>query len=338
VTTRRRVVSSLVLGALALSCASPARGPQARLAVEVLAGLPRVPAWEAAAPSRVELLIDVRPSVTYRRVGRAAALDAVRASASQLLGALPTDTPVTLHALGAGRGASCEAASALADPLYGTAGEIAPAVMRAAPRTGASLADGLRRVADTIARERRGPGARVVAISDLAPECGGDPCEAARALVATGATLELVAIGEAPAPECIAALAAPASPPAAFADVVPLTAPRFRATPARPGARPGAPVEGVAGGEAIELPAGVARVDVALEPPLVVPELALVGGALHRLRILDFPSASPPVREWTLETEAAAEEEASSPIDEPDARDAIEPSPGETSPEAVGIP
>jgi hypothetical protein len=40
---------------------------------------------------------------------------------------------------------------------------------------------------------------------------------------------------------------------------------------------------------------------IALTPPLEVGPITLAPGGVVRVRVLDFPAASPPVREWSLE-------------------------------------
>jgi hypothetical protein len=307
-TSSRRRPARCWLGAaalLALSCATPSARPEAELSIEVLAGLSRVPAWGPGAPSRVELLLDVRPNVSQRRVGRASGLEVARAAAADLLEALPAETPVTLTTLGAEHSASCDP---VADPeaTRGTPRDLGDLVARAFPRRRASLAEGLRAIAVSLPDDA---GAHVVVITDLGEDCGGDLCEAARAVVERGAALDLVAVDDVAVPSCLAALVPPTDAPAPLAEVIALTAPRFQATPG-PGRLDGeepATASGVAGGPPVRVASGPVRVEVELDPPLVIPDLVLTPGVAHRLRILDFPSASPPARDWELETEPAAD-------------------------------
>lgn len=302
----RRARSSVLVLALALgACATPAPGPESLVEVEVLAGLPRLPAWEPAAPARVELVFDARPSLAQRRIGRASAADAVRAGARRLLESLPADVPVTLHAVGAGRGEACDAASALADPIAGDPAEVRTALESVRSGARASLPAALLRLSADLARDPAATRARVVVVTDLASECGGDLCAAAQAVVDAGASLEMLVAGDAETPACVALVAAPDGAPAPLAAAPALTAPRFRVVPLAKGrGATGAPRSGVAGEGAVSAPPGLARIEVDLAPPLVLPEVALVPNARHRLRIVDFPSASPPVREWRLEPAA----------------------------------
>jgi len=293
---------SLALLLALAACATPAPGPESELEVEVLGGLPRVPAWEPAAPARIELVLDARAGLSQRRVGRTDAAQAVVAGARQLLDVLPPDVPVTLHALGAGGGEDCDAASAVSDPLAGSPADVAAALAEARPAARASLPDALTRLADLLARGGRASRARVVVVTDLADDCGGDLCAASQALVDAGASLELLVVGDAETPICVAAAAAPAGPPAPLASAPILSAPRFRVIPlARRPSGVTVPRSGVAGQGPVSAPAGLARIEVDLVPPLVIPEVALAPDARQRLRIVDFPSASPPVREWRLE-------------------------------------
>jgi hypothetical protein len=66
-----------------------------------------------------------------------------------------------------------------------------------------------------------------------------------------------------------------------------------------------AAVIGTADGTAFSVPGGEVFVRIELTPAYAIGPIVLAPGATHRLRVLDFPAASPPAREWRLDSEAA---------------------------------
>ncbi len=159
--------------------------------------------------------------------------------------------------------------------------------------------EALRRdLADEVARSR------VVLFTDLGAECGGDLCEAGSALVAAGAQLHLVLLSDAALPKCLARFA-PADPPlAATAGTLP-PVPSFRVETHVSGSeQPGRLLaRGSADGSPIPVPAGAASVTLEMDPPSIIGPMLLSPDALTRVRVLDFPTLDPHVREWRWDVE-----------------------------------
>lgn len=281
-------VSSLVLVS-GCSSAPPARVPElARVAVEILGGgLP-----VAVATSRVVLVLDASASMTGPAAPRVSRLAAAQVRARELLRSLPPETRVSIEALGLAASDRCGPAESLA--RVSTPADVDADVLDEIAGGGdGSLAAALETIAATLSRERVADAARVVAFSDLEDLCGGDLCGAVKAVVDAGAALDLVVLGGRSTPECVDSVAGPIGAPPGMSAPAPV---RFRVYPAG-----GAPVDGSTGTGTVAVPAGAARIELALEPPLEVGPLTLAPGAMARVRVLDFPGARPPVREWSLE-------------------------------------
>lgn len=143
-------------------------------------------------------------------------------------------------------------------------------------------------------------------VSDLVQECGGDVCAAATRLVAGGASIDWVLVGDEPAPGCLEEIGAGAGPPRAIAQQPRQTPANFNVTPRNAMLAGGetaarARQYGVADGIQITVSSGLAFVGVDLVPPASFGPVALQPGVRHRLRIVDFPTASPPAREWQID-------------------------------------
>jgi len=265
--------------------------------VDIARGLAAGPG--TAAPARVEVVLDVTPSMAAAARGKSSNLDAARAGAAQLLRALPPDVPATLVAFGVS-GPACQAPPLVLGPESGRPAVLALRAEEMSPVAEASLASTLDSVAIALAEQEVAERTRVVVFADFASQCGGDPCAAGAKLLATGATLDLVVLGEAQVPACLRSPVLPGGLPASVShrtDANPVSF-RLMAAPAGP-AR--APADGVAGERAMRVDPGPAMVELALTPPLEVP-VVLSPGALLRLRVIDFPEASPPLRDWAVET------------------------------------
>jgi hypothetical protein len=164
------------------------------------------------------------------------------------------------------------------------------------------LASTLDSVASALAAEKAAEHARVVVFTNLVSQCGGDLCAAGEKLLATGATLDLVVFGEGLVPDCLRSFSVWSGPPASVVrrtDPEPISF-RLLAAPDGPVREP---AEGVAGERPVQVDAGPGVVELALTPPLDVP-VVLSAGSLLRLRVIDFPGASPPMRDWVVETAA----------------------------------
>jgi len=290
------------LGALALlgvaGCLAPP--PQnAWLQVDVARGLASGPG--AALPARVDVVMDVTPSMAAAVRGKSSNLDAARAGAAQLLRSIPPDVPATLVAFGT-RAPACEAPPLVLGPESGRAAVLAVRAEEMSPVAEASLASTLDSVATALAVEKVAERTRVVVFTDFALKCGDDPCKAGEKLLATGATLDLVVLGGGQVPACLRSPALLSGFPTSVShrtDAAPVS---FRLVGA-PTGPPRAPAEGIAGERPMRADAGPATVELGLTPPLDVP-VVLSAGSLLRLRVIDFPEAVPPVRDWLVETAA----------------------------------
>lgn len=292
------------------SCASPpaAGGPPAQLAVEVLGGLPSVPEWLPATPPRVEVVLDATPSMRHTRVEGVSGFEAARALAARTLRELPLGTRASFHLVGGPeRSDACGEASRALISEGGFPDTLADDARRAQSRGEASLGDALQRLGDDLDAAGETARARIVVVSDLAPDCGGDLCAAAARLVSGGASLDWVLVGDAPAPSCLDTIGAGPGPPGPIAQQ-PYAAPaNISVTPRNAMLAGGeealrARQYGVADGIPITVPAGLAFVGVDLVPPASFGPVALEPGRRHRLRVVDFPAASPPAREWQIDS------------------------------------
>jgi hypothetical protein len=272
---------------LGLACATP---PPARLRVEVLRGFEQALS-ESAAEARVEVLLDVTRSMRARTAAGPQRLVAARAAGARLARELPDGTALGLYALGA-TGGSCQAVRRVGYSEFGPPrGELAKRIDALESKGEGSLAAALLEIRKGLVEQKAADGARIVAITDLEDACGGDLCGAASSLIAAGVPLDLVIVGEAQPPGCLAELE-----PVRGADSAAIPAVRVLA----PGADAALLARGVANGVALVVPAGRAAVEVDLDPPLRL-ERSFAPGAVVRLRVLDFPALDPPVREWRWE-------------------------------------
>jgi hypothetical protein len=282
------------------STALPELSPEARLSVELIQGFSGRPVSPPAGPERVEVLIDVTSSMEAATQPGPGRHLAARRAAVRLVAALPRDSFVGLHALGVAGGDECNPAFRTGHSGPGEAREdLVGRIEELRPAGEASLAQavgGLRfylTAMETLARSR------VVILSDLGEECGGDLCEELTRMVAGGARVELVVFGETRLPSCIedfevaGAWRADAEAPAMH----------FRAEAAAADGVPLDTVVGLVGGEPVAIPAGPVRVLIGLDPSAAFGPVDLAPGTTTRLRILDFPALDPPVREWIWEIE-----------------------------------
>jgi hypothetical protein len=292
----RALVTLVLLGA-AGCLATPA--PNAWLAVDVAAGLAREA--DTSAIARVAVVVDVTPSMAAGNFVRSSNPEVAQIAAAHLLRSLPQDVPTSLVAFGT-RGPACEAPPLLLGPESGRPGVLALRAEELSPAAEASLASALDSVAAELAAGPVGDRTRVVVFSDFEPKCGGDLCEAGERLVSTGATLDLVVLGGGQVPACLRSPAPPVGLPDVVSRGTDLPPVSFRLV-AAPDGPPRVPANGVAGERPLRVDPGAAMVELALSPPLDVPVL-LSAGALLRLRVMDFPAASPPVRDWLVQTEA----------------------------------
>ena len=298
----RRRPLALLAAAAALACRGPAPplAPPAEVSVELLAGLAQREPPPAPAAERVEVLLDLTTSLRAGDDG-VETWEAARAAAARFVRALPASDPVRVHALGLIPGRGCEAASPL-DPKQrlGSHAELASAIEALAPAGEGSLAVALAELRSALAQGDELARSRVVVFSDLGSECGGDVCTAADLLLEAGARLDFVVLGSAPSPACFSALV----PADRWQHARVLRAPRYRIVAYDPDGE-GAPLvlaEGVANEARKRVPAGPVTIELALDPPERIGPLVLSPDAWTRVRVLEFPSLSPPVRESITST------------------------------------
>jgi len=287
---------ALLALSLAVGCASPDPAPwqPARLTLEVLRGFDSDEIASPAAGGAVSVLVDSTRSMEGGSVAGTAHGVAARRAARRFVEALPSATPVWLYAMGAEPGDAC-----LPPPRIGRAarseerGRLLDQLGRLRFGGEAGLADSLDRLRSDLESAGRAAGSRVVVFSDLAGDCGGDPCAAAERLARAGARLDVVVIGNAPVPACLHDAGAVA------VDLPPLGR-------EKPGARycievtdPEPLVAGcsAAGGPPVAAPTGRGTVVVELDPPLRVDAYFAPGRDLM-LQVLDFPALDPPTRQW----------------------------------------
>jgi hypothetical protein len=286
----------------------PARGP-VRIRVEMLGGFPAPPA--ATAPERVALLVDATDSMGRPAETGTPRVRAARAAAQRFVETLGDATQVTLYALGNEWEARCDT------PAVAHAGSHDALSKRiSALRAGGdgSLAQAL----GELAAPQDGGFERVVAITGLGDGCGGDLCAAVDGLAARGVRLDLVVVGGAAVPDCVAELALreaiggpggwPARGPVGF---------HVEST----GSDAAVLVCGESGGLPVEVLSGRSAVVVKLDPPLRI-ERSFMPGTRWLLQVLDFPALDPPERQWRWVDDGpppvAAEPGAPAPVAEPE--------------------
>jgi hypothetical protein len=274
---------ALLCGALC-ACVAPTP-PPARVSVALLSGRPASP---PAGPARVAVVVDAGEDMAELTSGGASYWTGARRAAERLIGSLPTHTRADLLLAGGTAEAGCLSPP---EPLADDAA-VATRLAEATPAGRAALAATLERLAER-AGEGDGP-SRAVVFTRLSQSCGGDLCAAAQRLAARDVRLDLVVIGDAQPPACLAELSQRewASPPAGWAAATPVP---FHVS--SPSLEPGLRLCTDAGGHALPVPPGRATLVVRLEPPLRL-ERSFAPGSRWQLQVLDFPALDPPVREW----------------------------------------
>lgn len=300
--SRPRIPASVALAAagaaLSLACApvSPS-DEEARVSVEVFSGFtqPGVPVEDAVPRTeRVEVLVDVTTSMAAPTGVGPPRHAASRGAAARLIRALPGDRAIGLHAVGFAQVEGCQPAFRVGQSEPGTARDALLRELDALEPAGegsiALALDGLRVF---LALTEHLDGSRIVVLSDLGDECGGDLCATVADVVAGGGRVDFVLFGGREAPACLEevepAWRSAAPPPPAFRVV----ADEGGATLAT----------GRADGAPRAAPPGLVWLEVDLVPPLRAGPVRLATGATTRLRVLDFPALDPPVREWAWETD-----------------------------------
>lgn len=276
---------------------APAIGGAAQLSVKLWSGFSQRPEAPQARLDRVEIVLDSSTSMQAAAPGSPARFVAAHAAAERLLRKLPASTGVGLRVLGADDGDCTEAHILARSAADASPDEVARLLGPLRPRSEGSLAATLGALRDDL-----GEGAartRVVLFSDLGAECGGDVCAAASSLVDAGARLDVVLLSGAVVPKCFARFT-PSGEARAERLARPPPAPAFRVDThiARTGETGQVLARGRADGQPIAMASGPVTIALLMEPASMIGPLVLSPGTLTRVRVLDFPTLDPPVREW----------------------------------------
>jgi hypothetical protein len=291
---------------LALLAAAGCQGPPpptapAEVSIEILGGFALRPPVPMPEPERVELLIDVTTSLRNGPEG-AEHFRAARSAAARFVRELPADSALGIQALGVGRGQDCASATRLGGGRREPSrAELGRRIETLQPAGEGSLAVALAELRGELSASDQLARSRVVVFSDLGSECGGDLCEVAEMLLDSGARLDFVVLGDAPAPACFDALT-PAAP--APDDSLAQDPPMFRIVAYDPGPErePFLLAEGRADGTRRRVPAGPVTVLVGFDPPSLIGPMVLSPGTWTHIRVVEFPALDPPVREWVWST------------------------------------
>lgn len=268
-----------------LACAGPPPPPGA-IEVEVLPGGVRAPAADPGRPRPLVVVLDATRSMAGGEPGRPTPFDVAREAARAVVAAAAGGVPLDVRLLGGSGAGTCGPASRL---------EGSEGLAALAPGGEASLAVALGGIAREAQAAPLDPAPRIVVLSDLGGECGGDLCEAAARVVEAGAELAVIAVGDRPPPACLRSI-----------DVDPARAPEWAIPPDPRGADFVALdvssgvilARGSVGGGPVPVPPRAVLLRLDLDPPLRLGPVLVEPGTLTRVRILDFPRADPPVREW----------------------------------------
>lgn len=284
-------------------------GP-AHVSVEVHRGLSSVSTWPTDAAPRVAIVVDVSASMRSF-LGNVPRIDAAQSGALQWIQSLPSGTEIDLYALGHLRGDSCTAPQSLTNALEVLSRDVLAArVATLRSQSESSLAQALQVVQKELSDSGAAGRARVVVYSDFedAP-CGGDLCAAAQEIVGAGGQIDFVLLGTAKPPACLRSLTPGGAPPGPLATTLIPTAPTYRivevertSTSFEEGTG-GQTVTGRTGGQSVEVRAGLVMVTVDLDTPERIGPFNAPAGKETRVRVIDFPTANPPLRSWRVERE-----------------------------------
>jgi len=280
-----------------------ATGPQASVAVDVYGGIGGPKPAATRPPRRLHVLMDVTASMQELSPAGESHLNAARGEAAQLLYGLREGTEIAVTAFGSQESDACVGAERVFAAAAPERRE--PVVQRIQDLPSlseGSLAEALTEVEHDLVADGAATRSRVVVFSDLDGSCGGDLCAAARSLVATGAWLEIVTLGNAVAPSCLADLRPSIDRPTATGFFLPVKPPTFRVVRARSGReRPKVLGEGNAGEGPVAVAAGMVTVVLDLDPPEEIGPFLLEPGEFARVRLLDSFDAAMPTRVWRVE-------------------------------------
>lgn len=302
-----RYAVAALLPAVLFACAAPEPPAPGAVRVDVVRAAPVVLVPAEMPPAPIHLLLDVTSSMRSARTEGVTHLQAARHAAGRFLRSLPPEAEVELHVLGTAAGSGCTSAVPVEAPPGVSPGAGLARIADSLPSSSeGSLAGALESIAARLGSEQQGRvGARVVAISDLDGSCSeGDLCSAAAALASAAADLDLVVIGAATPPACLAQIGSDREPPLVGAAAALQLKTRFSVS--RYESREAAPVlaVGTVGGAALKVAPGRIRVSVELDPPLDVGPVGLAPGGSLWIRILEVPASEPP--RWDVFVEGAS--------------------------------
>jgi hypothetical protein len=300
---------AVALGALAclLACAgdppASAVGQFARVSVEVLHGFSADDLKPAETNAPVIVLLDATRSMLAPTRRGANHYVAAQRAATRFATGLPSQRAVWLYALGSADAPDCQPVlRGTRAPNAAARGPVIEEIAGVQPQGEGSLAEALERVREELWRSDALMGSRIAVFSDLVAGCGGDLCAAAAKLIQGGARLDVVAIGDTPAPACL-------REPTGLADSLPPPKSVDRPVHYRlEVSKPEPMVVGCSdvGGLPVAAPAGRGTVVVELDPPLRV-EAYFAPGKRHVLQVIDFPALDPETRHWRwLDTPAGS--------------------------------
>jgi hypothetical protein len=298
---------------LALACASlegrvrgRAAAPRAHVALEVWPGFRQRPGASQQGAEHVEIVLDLTRSMRASAPGGPPRYAAARSGALRLARSLPADTTLGVRALGVTRGENdCAGPFTLQRAGRPDPAALGPLLDSMQPASESSLAGALDELRQDLGRSLEG--SRVVLFTDLGAECGGDLCAAASQLVAAGARLDLVLLSDAVVPQCFARLTPAGQPRVAQLEPEAVRA-DFRVEAYETGSAAAGDVlaRGRVDGAPIAVAPGAVTIVLEMRPPSVIGPLVLTEGTLTRVRVLDFPTLDPPVREWRWEVSSFA--------------------------------
>lgn len=283
-------VAAAILSAALFACASIESSVPAAVRVDLVRTVSPVLDWDPTVAPPVHVLLDATFSMAEARSKGVTHLRVARHAATRFLRSLPPDTEVTLHVLGTATGTVCTDAVPVRAPPDAPPGEGLARIAEILPsRSEGSLGSALETLARRIgAREAGRAGVRVVAISDLDGSCAErDLCHAAEALSSAGADLDLVVIGEAPVPPCLAEVGGDEEPPLFAAAPLPPARVIFRVSREETRLETLPPAVGAVGGDAVPVAPGRIRITVDLDPPVEVGPVEVTPNTLLRVRILE---------------------------------------------------
>jgi hypothetical protein len=293
---RARLAGGLCAAGL-LACASEPAPPAdvARVSVEVLRGFAAADLSPGEGTAPVVVVLDATRSMLEPTRRGSTHFAAAQRAATRFANDLPSQRAMWLYALGSGNASDCQPVFRGSRAQTAAArGPLVEEIGAVRPQGEGSLANALETVRAELWRADALMGSRVVVFSDLVPECGGDVCASAAKLLAGGARLDVVAIGEMQVPACLretTGLAENLPPPASTTD----RPVHFRIEVSKP--EPMVVGCSDVGGLPVAAPAGRGTVVVELDPPLRV-EAYFAPGRRHVLQVLDFPALDPGTRHW----------------------------------------